>query len=164
MSLLIPLAQLAHQAVCLEGELEPSLLEAALDDRRDLVRADRPLAYELTVRRLGCSLLVEGWLRTELACECARCLKPFRLKVDLPGWSLVLSLEGEDRVPLVNDAVDLTPYVREDTLLALPQHPLCDPECRGLQTAPSGGTKDPDIAGPDRGDVSAWSALDQLKL
>jgi uncharacterized protein len=164
MSLLIPLAQLAHQTVRLEGELEPSFLGTALDERVELIRADRPLAYEITVRQIGSSILVEGWLRTELACQCARCLRPFRQAIELAAWSLVLPLEGEEQVPLVNDAVDLTPYVREDTLLALPQHPLCDPECRGLRSAPSGGAKDPDTAGSPGGDVSAWAALDRLKL
>ena len=164
MSLLIPLAQLAHGEVRLEGELEPSFLSAELDERRDLVRADRSLAYQITVRRVGASIMAEGWLRTELACECARCLKPFRQAVEIAAWSLILPLEGAEAAPVVNDAVDLTPHVREDTLLALPQHPLCDPECRGLLSAPSGGAKDPDTASSPGGDVSAWAALDRLKL
>jgi len=164
MSLLIPLAQLAHHAVHLEGDFDPSFLGAELDERRDLVRADRPLAYQITVRQVGSSIMAEGWLRTELACQCARCLKAFRQTIQLAAWSLILPLEGEERVPVTNDAVDLTPYVREDILLALPQHPLCEPGCRGLHSASSGGAKDPNTASSPGGDVSAWAALDRLKL
>ena len=67
-----------------------------------------------------------------LACQCVRCLTSFRLPLELNGWTCHLPLQGEDRVKVLNDCVDLTPYVREDILLEIPQHPLCDPECRGL--------------------------------
>ena len=30
------------------------------------------------------------------------------------------------------EEIDLSPLVREQTILALPTRPLCDPECRGL--------------------------------
>jgi len=164
MSLLVSLASLAHGPVRLDGELEPSFLGAALDAHLDLLRVDRGPAYEITIRRVGASLMADGWLRIELSCECVRCLKPFRQVVELAAWSLVLPLEGDDAATVLNDAVDLTPFVREDSLLALPQHPLCDPGCRGLLTAPSEGAKDPDTASPPAGDVSAWAALDRLKL
>ncbi len=36
-------------------------------------------------------------------------------------------------VPIKNDCVDLTPWVREDILLGFPQHPLCRPDCGGLK-------------------------------
>ena len=58
--------------------------------------------------------------------------------IDL-NWSIgpvTLPLEGEEEVPVINDCVDLTPYMREDILLAFPQHPLCEPDCGGLQAQP----------------------------
>jgi uncharacterized protein len=73
-------------------------------------------------------------------------------------------LEGEDKVLVSNDCVDLTPYVREDIVLAFPQHPLCEPECRGLQAAsPNGGRAS---SGENiTGDLSpAWAELNKLKL
>ncbi len=164
MSLIIPLAQLAQQEVRFEGSLGAAELGAGIDTQGDLVRLDAPLEYRLTVRRMGSSLLAEGTLDTEVGCQCARCLAPFRRAVRLDPWSVVLPLEGEEAVPVVQDAVDLTPYVREDTLLALPQHPLCDPECRGLSSKPSTEVKDPDTADSPEGDVSAWAVLDRLKL
>lgn len=164
MSLVVPLAQLLHQTVSLEGELDPSFLADALHAEVDLIRVDRPLAYKLVVRRLGSSVLVEGSLRTNVECQCVRCLAPFRYAVELGSWSVLLPLDGEEEVPIIHEAVDLTPYVREDTLLALPQHPLCDPECRGLLPKASGGAKNPDTSDPQSDQSSPWSALDQLKL
>ncbi len=63
-------------------------------------------------------------------------------------------------MPVDNDLVNLTPYLREDILLALPQHPLCEPECGGLKLPAR--AKDPEkTAGKT---ASAWDALDKLKL
>jgi uncharacterized metal-binding protein YceD (DUF177 family) len=56
--------------------------------------------------------------------------------------------------------VNLTPYIREDILLALPQHPLCEPECGGLK--PPASLKDPGEMSEKAS--SAWSELDKLKL
>jgi len=39
-----------------------------------------------------------------------------------------LPLEGEEKTPVDNDCVDLTPFAREDMLLEFPQHPVCEPE------------------------------------
>jgi uncharacterized metal-binding protein YceD (DUF177 family) len=54
----------------------------------------------------------------------------------------------------------LTPYLREDILLALPQHPLCEPECGGLKLPAR--AKDPEKTAGNT--ASAWDALDKLKL
>jgi uncharacterized protein len=72
-------------------------------------------------------------------------------------------LHGEERVAVVNDCVDLTPYVREDILLEFPQHPLCEPECRGLPKPEIGQAKKGSGAGPI-GPASAWAELDKLNL
>ncbi len=88
-----------------------------------------------------------------------RCLKQFERPLILDGWVCHLPLVGDDAEPVVNNLVNLTPHVREDILLTLPQHPLCDPECGGLKLpqreAPS---RTPEKA------PSAWDELDKLKL
>ena len=71
-----------------------------------------------------------SWLG--LDCECVRCLKTFQYQLDWTIGPAICRLKGEEDVPVVNDCVDLTPYMREDILLEFPQHPLCEPECRGL--------------------------------
>ena len=65
------------------------------------------------------------------------------------------------KVELINDSVDLTPYLREDIFLAFPQHPLCKSDCRGLAARkPETGRR---VDSPQAG-ASPWAALDKLKL
>src|SRR5450756_2293026 len=88
-----------------------------------------------------------------------RCLKPFTYKLELTGWALHLPLEGEDKVSILNDCIDLTPFVREDMLIEFPQHPLCKPECAGLKKKPG-----VEKAGAEEKPPSPWTELDKLKL
>jgi uncharacterized protein len=84
--------------------------------------------------------------------------------LDLPTWTLHLPFQGEEAVAVVNDVVDLTPYVREDILLEFPQHPLCDPECRGLPKSTIGKAKKAGSANANETSSSAWTELNKLKF
>ena len=86
-------------------------------------------------------------------------------RLNLPHWTALLPLEGEEKVPIDNDCVDLTPYLREDILLEFPQHPLCDADCRGLPAKETGKAKKPAPAGDSsQQEPSAWADLDKLKF
>jgi uncharacterized metal-binding protein YceD (DUF177 family) len=63
-----------------------------------------------------------------------------------------------------NDCVDLTPYLREDMVLELPQRPLCSPECRGLVDSPQRSEPSPDATPNWEGPASTWRELDKLNL
>jgi uncharacterized protein len=157
---LLNLTQLASEVLTLEGTLPAAELDWGGPD--DLVTVGGPLAYHFTVRKQGVALLLHGTLAVELDCRCARCLKSFRRRLELSPWSAELALTGEDAPPVIGEVVDLTPCLREDTVLALPQHPLCEPECGGLPSPPrSGGGQS---GATPAGEESAWSALDQLKF
>jgi uncharacterized metal-binding protein YceD (DUF177 family) len=67
-------------------------------------------------------------------------------------------------VPVDNDCVDLTPYLREDILLEFPQHPLCETECRGLPAKETGKAKKATKPGDSSQEPSAWADLDKLKF
>lgn len=157
MSLKFNLRQLDDDEIELKGELPVAELELGVQD--DLIRLEKPLVYDLTIEQLHDSLLVQGSLKLILDCECARCLKAFKHKLFLEGWALHLPLEGEDKVSIVNDSVDLTPFIREDMLLEFPQHPLCKPDCAGLKPK-----KKANPAADDGEKPSPWGALDKLKL
>ena len=156
----INLRQLENDELHLTGELPVAELDLDLHD--EMLRAEAPLEFDLTVQRLEDAVLVTGSLWLALQCECVRCLKSFTAEVDLADWTLHLPLTGEDAVSIKNDSLDLTPFVREDILLEFPQHPLCKPECGGLkkkqadQPAQSGGKNEPKPA--------AWAELNKLKL
>jgi uncharacterized metal-binding protein YceD (DUF177 family) len=162
MPLVVNLRHLETRNLHLEGEVPVQELDLQLRDT--IVRAEHPLHYAVEAQRIENELLVQGRLLLVLRCECVRCLKPFDYSLELPAWTCLLPLEGEDKALVVNDCVDLTPYLREDILLEFPQHPLCETECRGLPK-PQGG-KAMEIAKPGQAgqEPSAWAELDKLKL
>jgi uncharacterized protein len=99
-----------------------------------------------------------------LTCCCVRCLTEFEQELELEDWMVDLPLEGEEKVLVTNDSVDLTPYLREDILLAFPQHPLCEPECRGLLDAAAHLHEAREKQASTGGSSPAWSELNKLKF
>ena len=162
MPLIFNLRHLDKGDLHLQGELTAEELE--LTDVDELVRLAEPIKYELVAELLPDSVLVQGQLRSNLACQCARCLRPFTQKLELPDWICNLPLEGEDKVTVSNDCVDLTSYIREDTLLAFPQHPLCEPGCRGLLGRDHDSHKAAGMEEQANQTSSAWTELNKLKF
>ena len=141
----------------LRGELPVADLDLETGD--EMVRVNGPLRYDLEVQKLDSALLIRGSLRLMLECQCVRCLKPFAHALELKAWTCHLPFEGEDKVTVVNDCVDLTPFLREDMLLEFPRHPLCKSDCGGIKTKIGKARKNADEITP-----SAWAELDKLKL
>ena len=121
------------------------------------VAFDQPVEYELHAQLQDRSLLVTGRLRTEAAFRCGRCLRAFRRRLAVPQFVFLQDLTGED-------FVDLTPQMREDIILELPQRALCQPDCKGLCPV-CGKDLNEDACGckVSHGDMR-WQALEQLKL
>ena len=158
MPIQVNLRHLEDKNVQLEGEISARELE--LDNIDEMIHTNQPLKYDLEVEKNGPSLLINGSVNMTLDCECVRCLKPFQYNVSLDPYDLMVPLEGEDKAKIDNDLVDLTPYLREDTLLAFPQHPLCEAECDRLPPV-----KESKTAGNSaQGQKSAWDELNKLKL
>lgn len=162
MPLTINLRHLEAHNLELRGELPVAELE--LEVRDEMVRAGQRLRYDLEVQAVEQGLLVQGRLQLTLHCQCVRCLKPFEYRLDLRDWTRLLPLEGEEKVPVVSDCVDLTPCLREDILLEYPQHPLCEANCRGLPATTVGQTRKTSGSGPTTQKLSAWAELDKLKF
>lgn len=160
MPLLVNCRHLEAHSVHLEGEMPVSELD--IDNRDEAVQAGAPLHYDLEVEQFEGGLLLTGSLHLDLQCQCVRCLKAFNHRLNLEHWTRHLPLEGEDKAPVVNDCVDLTPYVREDILLEFPQHPLCDPECQGLPTTYVGRPKN--TSSEPKSGSPAWDELNKLKF
>jgi len=161
MPLVVNLRHLANHNVLLQGELPTGELD--LETHDEMIRVNGPVSHDLEAQLLGDNLLVRGSLRVELNCQCVRCLKPFAYDLHLAEWIRLLPLKGEESVPVSSDCVDLTPHIREDILLAFPQHPVCESKCRGLAKAEIRKEKTSDRPRTESGS-SAWSALDKLKL
>jgi uncharacterized protein len=129
----------------------------------EMVQARLPLQYDLEIQLLDDRLLLRGSLCLTLDCECVRCLKPFQYLLTLNDWAGALALSGDDKVPIVGDSVDLTALIREDILLALPAHPVCDIRCAGLNGPKPGATVNK-VSGPAESHPSAWTELAKLKF
>ena len=153
----VNLRHLDEYEIHLKGELPVAELDLGVND--ELVRAEKALRYDLSVELLHDAILVTGSLKLPLECECARCLKKFKTELKLTGWAAHLPLEGEDKVAVENDCVDLTPFVREDILLDFPQHPLCRPDCAGLKSKTARKAEAVEKPASD-----LWAKLDKLKL
>jgi len=161
MPILVHLRQLEKGEVCLQGEISAEELDLQLS--QEVLRVKGPLAFDLSADRLEAGVLVGGTLHLFLEADCVRCLKTFTLEFRKDDWQCLLPLEGEDRVPIVDDSVDLTPWVREDILLELPQHPLCDTRCGGFLQASATQADSP--GGSTLGESSsAWDALNKINL
>ena len=120
MPVTVNLRHLEDKNVELEGEVSPEELDFVKPD--EMVQPNHPLLYNLEVEKNGNNLLIRGDLHMTLDCQCVRCLRPFKYEIDLDPYDALVPLEGDDRATVSNDLVDLMPYLREDVLLAFPQH------------------------------------------
>ncbi len=157
MPVTIHLEKLKDEDLHLTGELPADDLQLDLGGPHDLIRSAGNLQYELNASRADDSILIQGHLKIELLCDCARCVQPFTYTMDLPNWSAILALSGTDAIETIGEYVDLTPSFREDILLGLPRHPLCDESCQGL------GFQQEIVHEEDEGQSDAWGELDEWK-
>ncbi len=121
--------------------LTPELLEG-VDDTDQTAFC---LVGPVRLLRTGGDILVQGELHAEVVLPCARCLAPVRVPVVVeleevftPTLDIITGQtiipEEEDRALWIDEhhILDLTEVLRQDLLVALPMHPLCRPDCRGL--------------------------------
>jgi uncharacterized protein len=162
MPLTFNLRHLEKRDLRLQGELTPEELE--LKDVDEMIEVLEPVSYDIVLERLSQSVLAQGKLSCVLTCDCVRCLRRFSQRLNLDHWTCDLPLEGEVKVLVTNDSVDLTPYVREDILLAFPQHPLCEPDCPGLRAAEHNLHEPASVEEQATHVSSPWAELNKLKF
>jgi uncharacterized protein len=110
--------------------------------------------FALSAQKLGEELYLEGQARAEFECTCSRCLvryrhalrEPFRIVLEPAAERVPSDPEGADALARFGlwlgdelDAgwyrgteIDLTGFLQEVMVLALPVQPLCRADCRGL--------------------------------
>ena len=119
-------------------------LASMIEDAREITLA-RPVEVDLEIIREADSIRLRGHLQGALQVACSRCLQDFVLDLDETiDFTLVQSppadapyeidLQPEDLDTEFFDGVtiDVDLIVAEQIFLALPQKPLCRPECAGL--------------------------------
>ena len=85
-------------------------------------------------------VLMSGTATAHTEGECSRCLDPLTDTVEVEFTelyaypdSLTEATTDEDEIyRITDDLIDLEPVIRDAIVLALPQAPLCTPDCLGL--------------------------------
>lgn len=133
-------------------------------------RFEFPVHYRLHAQVLGHALVVTGRVWTRMGVTCVRCLKDCEQTVEVRDFVV------HREIAPTEDFADLTENLREDTLLALPQNPLCSKDCRGLcpvcgqnlnertcSCANQAASADSQRVG-DGSTGTPWSALDRIRI
>lgn len=145
----VHLRQVPPEGQRLEGEEDAGFLDLA-----DIgAKAAGPVRYNLDVGLSGGGLFATGRVSVAVELRCVACLQPFVFEAQVDPFAAQVEIDGRE-------LVDLTPLVREELLLALPNHPRCDSisghSCPYQRPEPSG-------VGTQQSTESAWDQLDKLK-
>lgn len=155
----IDLANFPEEGLRLEGELPAEVLAVPHPDTNPA----SPLRYDLFANLYDTELVLQGELSAKFTLTCVRTLHPFEKTVVIPDVTISLDTGGEEEV-------DLAEALREEILLQLPDHPVCDladepQHCEidskylAVDKTPGNGVKTPPAGGPD----SRWDVLDTLR-
>jgi uncharacterized protein len=128
------------------------------------------LSLDLRLESVSEGVLVSGSVSGPIEGECGRCLRPVRDTLDVDVQELFAyensttdeTTEEDEVGRLRGDLIDLAPSVRDAVVLALPNHPLCRPDCPGL--CPECGVHLDDLPADHNHDQidPRWAALNKL--
>lgn len=113
--------------------------------------------YHLNLFRTGKEVTITGTLSSEFRTTCARCLDFIPWSLNIKDFCQVCPIQDDD-------LLDLTPWIREDIILALPLAARC--ELDGAGRCPYSGRV---FTPSDRDDfaekrrATVWRDLDRLK-
>lgn len=157
----IDLGRLPEDGATIEGEEPPSVFD--LND--DFCRTDRPIRYRVFAQVVSGRLIVRGRVETRVAFRCSRCDEHFERDIREPDFERVYDLESDElpRVPDQPESVDLTPDIREATILNFPAYPVCRSSCKGLCPQCGKNLNEGVCDCQPPGDMR-WETLDGLKL
>ncbi|MBU3665106.1 MAG: DUF177 domain-containing protein [Chthoniobacterales bacterium] len=146
----VHLRQVPPEGQHLEGEEDAGFLDLSAIGAKPA----GPVAYDFQVGLSGGGLFATGRVVAPVQMNCVACLQPFVFQAVVDPFAAQVEIDGRE-------LVDLTPMVREELLLALPNHPRCDliPGHRcPYQQPETSGRGSPQTA------ESAWDQLDKLKI
>ena len=147
--------------------------ELALEDER--VKLIEPAEVSGKVRQQGTRSHVTGRVTARVHTECDRCLKLVELPIDSHFkleyvtvedyralQAVELTEEDLDLSVFDGDAIDIDELVKEELLLAVPDHVLCDETCKGI-CAVCGGNRNLVECGCEAKEIDPrWAELKKL--
>lgn len=116
-----------------------------------------PVQHRLDATLLNDALLVTGRVWTEGLVRCSRCLKEFKQPIEVRDF-IAHCPRTQD------DIVDLTPEIRENIILEIPQKPLCREDCKGLCPVCGCDWNERKCKCKQPSADMRWAGLDNLKL
>jgi uncharacterized metal-binding protein YceD (DUF177 family) len=146
----VHLKQIPAVGIHLEGKEEHDILE--LED--DQVHPIGTVEYSLDIGVSRSGLFATGEIGADFELVCVSCLKRFVYPVRIRNFAAQVELTG-------TELVDLTPWLREDILLALPAHAHCDWDRKTVCVGPRFEHRS--VERQSNGS-NAWDILDDLKL
>ena len=111
-------AQIPEEGLPFAGDCLDDIFTDIIDSRTKDVS---PLMYDLNLSIVRGDLVVQGATTVVIDAVCDRCRVDYEQVVNIDNLCHVLEK--------VDDVVDLTEYLREDIILAIPQTYLCSDDC-----------------------------------
>jgi uncharacterized protein len=104
-----------------------------------------PAHVQMMINRTGKEVLISGEIDADVELQCSRCLKDFRLLMNIAVdvvYNPIEDLKGEEKHELKHDEMDMGFYsgdeldlsdlVKEQIILNIPMKPLCNELCKGI--------------------------------
>lgn len=150
--MIVQLRDIPEEGLQLTGKIQRDIFELA-EEGFDV---DGPVSYDLNASIVGDSVLVMGEVSAPFKLRCGRCLEDFRMVLKSPDFAHGEPLE-------TSKTIDLTEAIREDILLALPIHPLCENGTPPRDCPAAGQFDEVKAAAGDSGNRDAWADLEKFK-
>jgi uncharacterized protein len=116
--------------VVLAGPLD----ELGIDPGRSVVPLGAEAECDVTLRAFDGGIAAVGTVSAPWEGICRRCTVPVtgELRIAVSERFGKAPISEDEMYPIVDDAIDLGPLVRDAIVLELPAAPLCREDCRGL--------------------------------
>jgi uncharacterized protein len=164
--LVMPVAELLGRP----GEYRDVSISEPLDGvRGPLARvADDPVTASLRAESVVEGVLVTGPVAAHTILQCARCLREFESDLGLEVCELFvapshLSEAEDDSYRVTGTEIHLEPMLRDAVTLALPLHPLCRQDCRGICARCGTDLNTGECSCSEDGVDPRWAELDAVR-
>ena len=129
------------------SEIPDEGLDLKIDEalEADVVRLISPVRGDLSIKKVGPEVVIQGDIITEAELECSRCLKNYTAEIHVPVDVMYHPVEEqktegkyeikEDELDVgfyAGDEFDLLELLKEQVILNIPMKPLCSETCRGI--------------------------------
>jgi len=139
--MIIDLENIGARPKAIEAVFRPDEIKLDVDGA---VLGDN-VAFEGVTERINGKAHLRGEIRALVTLDCTRCLEPTETAIDESFDSIyvdpteapseaeiILGAEQLDESIADEGRIDIAESVREQIMLALPDHPLCREDCKGL--------------------------------